>query len=69
MDTLPIIDLSAMQDPATVGNLRHALRKYGAFRLWAPELKQAVAGGLLREVGFNFLIPTLTFGSVHINIP
>lgn len=69
MTTLPIIDLSAKQDPATVENLRHALRKYGAFRLWAPELKQAVAGGLLREVGFNFLMPTFTFRSLHINIP
>jgi hypothetical protein len=57
MDSLPIIDLSIRQSPETISTLRQALRKYGAFRLWAPELQQAVAGGLLRDVGFNFLAP------------
>ncbi|KAJ5966024.1 hypothetical protein N7481_012738 [Penicillium waksmanii] len=57
MDALPITDLSTKQDPATVATLRHALRKYGAFRLWAPELKQAVAGGLLREARDFFQLP------------
>lgn len=46
------------QNPATISILRQALRKYGAFRLRAPELKQAVAGGLLRDVGFIFLMLT-----------
>jgi isopenicillin N synthase-like dioxygenase len=63
MDSLPIIDLSIKQNPATISRLRQALRKYGAFRLWAPELKQAVTGGLLRDVGFIFLMPTLPFSS------
>lgn len=56
MDSLPIIDLSIKQNPATISRLQQALRKYGAFRLWAPELKQAVGGDLLRDVGFIFLI-------------
>ncbi|CAI7583545.1 unnamed protein product [Penicillium pancosmium] len=57
MDTLPIAGLSTERDPATVAKLRHALIKYGAFRLWAPELKQAVAGGLLREARGFFQLP------------
>lgn len=71
MSSLPIIDLSTDQSPTTIANLRQALRKYGAFRLWNPELKQAVAGGLSHEVGLNFLIPTITStGSfVDINFP
>lgn len=60
MDSLPIIDLSIKQSPAAISRLRQALRKYGAFRLWAPELKQAVAGGLLRDVGSIFLVPTFS---------
>jgi hypothetical protein len=68
MGPLPIIDLSTEQSPATLAKLRQALLKYGAFRLCSPELKQAVDGGLLREVGFNFLMSTFTFGSVHFNI-
>jgi hypothetical protein len=67
MDSLPIIDLSMKQTPATISKLRQALRKYGAFRLWAPELKQAVGGGLLQDVGFISQMPTLGF-LFHINV-
>ena len=36
MDSLPILDLSMKDSLETIRELRQALRKYGAFRLRAP---------------------------------
>jgi hypothetical protein len=55
-DHLPLLDLFGDRDPATITNLREALLRYGAFRLWAPNLKEAYSLELRRNVG--------TFGSL-----
>lgn len=51
-DCLPLIDLAIKQN----STLRHALLKYGAFRLRAPEVKKAFAQGVLHNVGHFVLM-------------
>ena len=53
-DCLPLLDLTRKQTPTTIVRLQHALLKYGAFRLSAPELKRALAGGILPDVSLFF---------------
>lgn len=40
---LPLIDLTKKQSAVTIFNVQHAILRYGAFRLRAPELKRAFA--------------------------
>lgn len=53
-DHLPLLDLSGNRDPATITNLREALLRYGAFRFWAPDLKEAYTLELRQNVNIHY---------------
>jgi hypothetical protein len=40
---LPLLDLSTARSPVNIFELRHGIRKWGAFRLLAPGIQSAFA--------------------------
>ncbi|KAJ5167008.1 uncharacterized protein N7482_005789 [Penicillium canariense] len=64
-DGLPLLDLTGNQDPSTISTLQKALLRYGAFRLWAPELKRAYSPDLLQNARAFFQLPLYVKGETR----
>lgn len=53
-DCLPLIDLANKQSAVIIVNVQHAILRYGAFRLRAPELKRAFDRCVQQNVSSSF---------------